>query len=108
MYSRPGKDALDPRRDSGRHCAIRHAVLRSVALGSVPGWLDRLRNRARERVERRGLQAAYAGHRVDRRHFAAGDAVGWLRRPIDSELLGAVLLKWGARKARPFFEPSDG
>ena len=102
MYSRAGKDALDSRRDRGRHFAIRHADLRSVALGSVPGGPDRLRNRARERVECRRLQAAHAGYRFDRRHFAAGDAVGWIRRPIDSRLLGAVLLNW-ARVKRALF-----
>ena len=46
MYSRAGKDALDSRRDRGRHFAVRHADLRPVALGLVPGWPDQLRNRA--------------------------------------------------------------
>ena len=72
----------------GRHFAVRHADLRPVALGFVPGWTDRLRNRSRERVERRRLQAAHAGYRVDRRHFPAGHAVSWLRRPIDFKIAG--------------------
>src|ERR1700758_3253699 len=87
MYSRAGKDAVSTRRDRGRYLAIRHADLRPVAVGSVPGRPDRLRNGPRECIERRRLQTAYAGHRVDRRHFTAGDAVRWIWRKIVSEHL---------------------
>ena len=42
------------------------------------------------------------GIAFDCRHLPAGDAVGRLRRPITSELLGAVLLNW-ARVKRALF-----
>ena len=53
-------------------------------VGSVPGGAGQLRNRAGKRLERRRLQAAHAGHRVDRGHFAAVDAVGRVWRTVGS------------------------
>ena len=35
----PEKTRIDPRRDLGRYFAVRHADVRSVAMGSVPGGL---------------------------------------------------------------------
>src|SRR5262249_28779262 len=108
MYSRAGKNAFDSRRDCRGNFAVWHADLRSVALGFVPGGPDRLRNRARERVERRRLQAAYAGHRIHRRHFTAGHAVGRIRRPVVFRFLSAVLLNRARAKRARFLEPVSG
>src|SRR5947209_4483138 len=79
MYFGAGKDAFHSRRDCGGHIAIWHADFRSVSLGPVPGRPDQLRNRTRKRLQRRRLQAAYARHRINRRHLAASDAVIRLR-----------------------------
>ena len=128
LYSRvhagAGKDAVDSRRDLGRHVAVRHADVRPVAVGFVPGRAGELRNGAGERFERRRLQAAHAGHCVDGGHFAAVDAVGgvWgtvgqgFRSQSDFRVAGFKLLlcffvkvftvlKW-ARRARPFSCPA--
>ena len=46
IHSGAGKDAIDSRRDLGRYFAVRHADVRSIALGSVPGRFGQLRNRS--------------------------------------------------------------
>src|SRR5579871_1575185 len=101
MYSGAGKDEVDPRRNCGRHVAIRHADVRSVALGSVPGGAGQLRNGSRERFECRRLQAAYAGYRVNGGYLAAVDAVGgvWGEVVPSPELLVASL---GRESIAPF------
>ncbi len=76
MYSGAGKDPGGARRDFGGHFAIRHADLRSVAVGFIPGWADLLRDRSGKRLQRRRLQTAHAGHCFDRGYFSAIDAVG--------------------------------
>ena len=77
MHSGAGEDARHSRSDFFGHIAIRHADLRSVALGFVPGGPGELRDGSGERFERRRVQAAYAGNCVDVGHLAAIDAVGW-------------------------------
>ncbi len=101
MYPGAGKNARRSRRHFRRHFAVRHADLRSVAVGSVPGRADQLRNRAGKRVERRRLQAAHAGYFVDQRSVAQRDA----ELLASADIKKCVLLRHftGApSRARPF------
>ena len=76
----PEKTRADPRRHLRRHFAVRHADLRSVAMGSVPGGIDQLRNRSGKRLQRRRLQAAHAGRLFHQRYFPQCHAADRLRR----------------------------
>src|SRR5262249_49171692 len=80
VHSGSGKDPLHSRRNFCRHVAIWHANLRSIFVGFVPGRTHQLRNRTRERFQRRRLQAAYAGRFFNERYFAQCDAGHRLRR----------------------------
>ena len=51
----------------------------------VPGRTGRLRNRSGERLQRRRLQAAHAGHCVYSRHLTSIDAVGRLWRTLKAQ-----------------------
>src|SRR2546427_4322245 len=95
MHSGTTEDAGHPRRDLIGHVAVWHADLRSVALGPVPGGAGGLRDGSRERIERRRVQAAHAGHRLDLRPVAAIHAVRRLRTV-------SVFVFMGRAAARPF------
>ena len=86
MYSGSGKDARRARRHFCRNFAVRHADLRPVAMGSVPGRIDQLRNRFGERFQRRRLQAADAGRFFHQRHFPQRHAADRLQRQVTRKL----------------------
>src|SRR3954451_11364837 len=102
MRAGSGEDAVESRRECGRSSATRHADLRSIAVGSVPGGAGQLRNGTRERLECRRLQAAHAGYCFDGRHFAAVDAVGGVWGEIVSSCEYRVA-RLGRELIAPFF-----
>ena len=62
-----------------RNFPVRHADLRSISLGFISGGADQLRNRTGERLQRRRLQAAYAGHLFHQRYLQKRNATDRLR-----------------------------